>query len=182
MNDVTQLPVFNPRFDDIRQWSVRCGLIEGSTPRAQLLKTMSELGELADGINKRRRNEIIDGIGDVEVTLVILAAHMGLQIESASKLMNYDPMQWDAKEQTIAIADTVGSIGMAILAGEMQFAASSIGLAHCQLEVLATTCGLTFDECIEHAWDKIKDRTGRLVDGVYIRDVDIAGTTCEAIG
>ena len=40
---------------------------------AQLLKTMSELGELADATLKNDREGIIDGIGDVLVTLIVYA-------------------------------------------------------------------------------------------------------------
>lgn len=66
----------------IREWAHARNLIEGSDPKSQLLKTMSELGELADGINKGRQAEIIDGIGDVVVTLVIIAEQLNLSFES----------------------------------------------------------------------------------------------------
>jgi NTP pyrophosphatase (non-canonical NTP hydrolase) len=44
---------------------------------AQLLKTTSELGELADALLKNDRAAIIDGIGDVLVTLIIFAKIVG---------------------------------------------------------------------------------------------------------
>lgn len=50
--------------DLIRQWAEDRNLIEGSDPKSQLLKTMSELGELADGINKGRQAEpVVDLFG-----------------------------------------------------------------------------------------------------------------------
>lgn len=97
--------------DLIRQWAEDRNLIEGSDPKSQLLKTMSELGELADGINKGRQAEIIDGIGDVVVTLVIVAAQ----------------------------------------------------------------CGLNFESCVEAAYEEIKDRKGRMVNGVFIKEGDVHG-------
>jgi NTP pyrophosphatase (non-canonical NTP hydrolase) len=96
-------------FDLIRQWASDRNLVKGGDAKSQLLKTMSELGELADGINKQRPTEIKDSIGDVVVTLVIIA------------------------EQ----------------------------------------CGLTIEECIKHAYEEIKDRKGRLVDGVFIKEGDV---------
>ncbi len=55
------------------QWAERRRIIPNSNSQTQLLKTMSELGELADAIIKRDKAKIIDGIGDVLVTLIIVA-------------------------------------------------------------------------------------------------------------
>ena len=55
------------------QWAEHRRIIPNSNSQTQLLKTMSELGELADAIIKRDRVKIIDGIGDVLVTLIIVA-------------------------------------------------------------------------------------------------------------
>lgn len=94
--------------DLIRQWAQDRNLLLGSDPKTQLLKTMSELGELADGINKQRIDECKDGIGDVVVTLIIVATQLGLR----------------------------------------------------------------FEDCIDHAYNEIKDRKGRMVDGVFIKEGD----------
>ncbi len=64
----------------IESWANDRNLIQGSDPKTQLLKTMSELGELADGINKGNREKIIDGIGDTIVTLVIVCKQLDLDI------------------------------------------------------------------------------------------------------
>ena len=56
------------------EWAVARRIIPNSTPQTQLLKTMSEMGELADAIIKRDRPAIIDGLGDVLVTLIVVAA------------------------------------------------------------------------------------------------------------
>jgi NTP pyrophosphatase (non-canonical NTP hydrolase) len=97
-------------FELIRQWAEDRNIIKGSDPKSQLLKTMSELGELADGILKNRPAEIIDAVGDTVVTLVIVAAQ----------------------------------------------------------------CGFTIEECIEHAYEEIKDRKGRMENGTFIKEGDIA--------
>jgi NTP pyrophosphatase (non-canonical NTP hydrolase) len=71
-------------FDLIRQWAHDRNLIEGTDAKTQCLKTMEELGELARAINKNRIDDIRDGIGDVIVTLVIIAEqYEGLSVESA---------------------------------------------------------------------------------------------------
>ena len=35
---------------------------------------------------------------------------------------------------------------------------------------IAERNGLTFEQCLEHAYNDIKDRTGVMVDGVFVKD------------
>lgn len=54
----------------ILQWSEARKIIPNSTPETQLLKAMSELGELADATIKKDKDGIVDGVGDVLVCMV----------------------------------------------------------------------------------------------------------------
>lgn len=63
------------------QWAQARQIIPNSNPMAQLLKTMSELGELADATLKNDREGIIDGIGDVLVTLILYAKLYNAQLD-----------------------------------------------------------------------------------------------------
>jgi NTP pyrophosphatase (non-canonical NTP hydrolase) len=67
--------------DKVESWARDRKIIPNSTPHAQLLKTVSELGELADCTLKNDRAGVVDGVGDVIVTLVIYAALQGVKIE-----------------------------------------------------------------------------------------------------
>ena len=55
-------------------WGEKRGIVQNSDSKTQLLKAFSEMGELADAITKRDRDGIIDGIGDVLVCLIMVAA------------------------------------------------------------------------------------------------------------
>lgn len=59
---------------DVIRWSEKRGIIQNSDSKTQLLKAFSEMGELADAINKKDRPGIIDGLGDVLVCLINVAA------------------------------------------------------------------------------------------------------------
>lgn len=61
-------------------WAGERGILDHSTPPAQLLKTMSELGELADATAKGDTAGVIDGIGDVVVTLILYAELQGVSL------------------------------------------------------------------------------------------------------
>jgi len=60
------------------QWSKDRGIIENSIPQVQTLKLVSEVGELADNVNKGR--DIQDDIGDCLVCLTNIAALRGLTL------------------------------------------------------------------------------------------------------
>lgn len=59
--------------DLIIKWSTDRKIIQNSDSKTQMLKAMSELGELADAINKRDTAGIVDGLGDVIVCLINVA-------------------------------------------------------------------------------------------------------------
>ena len=68
--------------DAVVQWAMDRRIIPNSTPQAQLLKSMSEMGELADATLKKNEQEIMDGVGDVIVSLILYSALQGIDIES----------------------------------------------------------------------------------------------------
>lgn len=68
-------------FDSIREWAGQRNLIDGSNPQAQTVKLMEEVGELAAGVARQNRDQIVDSIGDAVVVLTILAAQLNVTIE-----------------------------------------------------------------------------------------------------
>ena len=83
--------------------------LETQDPRIQMCKTMEEMGELANAINKGNKADAMDGIGDVVVTLICIS------------------MQLD----------------------------------------------IDFNECLKMAYDEIKDRKGKMVNGMFVKEVDL---------
>lgn len=65
---------------DIIQWAEARKIIPNSTPAAQTLKLVSEVGELADAINKGTMPETVDAIGDTMVCLINLCALLDVDL------------------------------------------------------------------------------------------------------
>lgn len=63
----------------IEIWAEKKGL-HLSDPSKQFLKVVEEVGEVASAIAKGKKDELQDGIGDVFVTIVILAMQNNLSI------------------------------------------------------------------------------------------------------
>ena len=49
----------------------------------------------------------------------------------------------------------------------------AIGDVVVTLIILAQQIGTTFEDCVMLAYDEIKDRRGKLVDGVFIKESDL---------
>ena len=54
----------------IIQWAEARKIIPNSNPESQLLKAVSEIGELADATIKKDKEAIVDSVGDVMVCLI----------------------------------------------------------------------------------------------------------------
>ena len=64
----------------ILQWSKDRQIIPNSTPQAQFLKAVSEIGELADAVNKRDMDAIKDAVGDTLVCLINMCALLEIEV------------------------------------------------------------------------------------------------------
>ncbi len=62
-------------------WAATRGILDQGTVESQFRKTVEELQELADAIEAEDRHEFVDGIGDVTVTLIILARLGGTSLQ-----------------------------------------------------------------------------------------------------
>jgi len=67
---------------NIIKWAKDKNLIDSLYRKAQFIKVVEELGELAEAILKDNEEAIIDGIGDTLVTLIILAEQHKLDVVS----------------------------------------------------------------------------------------------------
>lgn len=66
-------------FKKVVDWGKDKGIVggPGADPTKQLAKTLEELGEVASALLRNNREGFEDGIGDVMVCLIILAAQQG---------------------------------------------------------------------------------------------------------
>lgn len=75
----------------VELWSIERNLDQADS-KAQFIKTVEETGEIASALARDDKEELIDGIGDVIVTLIILAQQNDLTIEGCLKVA-YDEIK-----------------------------------------------------------------------------------------
>jgi len=158
-------------------WAHERNLIKGSTCRKQLAKTCEEFGELAAGLNKGKHALIKDGVGDVLVTLIIANGCAGGEYLFPTTI---DP-DW------IQPPPHIRNKGCAELVihtlQELSYVASvndagnwRTSLCYDLVRALSAAsefagCGLA--ECLLTSWLEIKDRKGRMIDGVFVKEADL---------
>ena len=69
---------FDELIENIYGWADEKGLIKPEYVKSQFVKVIEELGEAASAITKNQRDELIDGLGDTFVTIIILTMQCGL--------------------------------------------------------------------------------------------------------
>ena len=107
-SNIWRVNLVNELIGNIEQWSIDRGL-NNSDPTKQALKILEEMGETASAFLKGKHDDLIDGIGDVLVTVIIFAQQNGLSAE----------------------------------------------------------------ECLQVAYDEIKNRNGKLIDGTFVKESDL---------
>jgi NTP pyrophosphatase (non-canonical NTP hydrolase) len=76
----------------------------------------------------------------------------------------------EPRDQMLKLTEEMGELSTAIQKGNLADAQDAIGDCAVVLCILAAQLGMSFDDCLDAAWDEIKDRRGRLVDGVFVKE------------
>ena len=73
-------------------------------------------------------------------------------------------------KQMLKLVEEVGETARALAYNDTDELRDGIGDCVVCLIVLAAQCNMTLEECMDAAWDEIKDRTGKLEDGLFKKD------------
>lgn len=69
----------NAMIEEVENWSKDKGLDKAESSK-QMLKVVEEVGEVAAALARNNQDDLKDGIGDVVVTLIILAQQNGMDL------------------------------------------------------------------------------------------------------
>ena len=148
----------------VRMWAEERNILLGSTPIDQSMKLFSEFGELADNVGKGRDTK--DDIGDVLVVTIIMSTQMNFDIIPEYEAITITGLDQFTDKQ-LAL-----SLNMALCSFVMTPDNKSIPQVLSLLSMLAVIKGSTLAECLGVAYNDIKDRKGRMENGVFIKESD----------
>lgn len=145
----------------VLQWAEQRGIFNpehGSNYEKQYLKFLTELGELADAILKNNREEIKDAIGDCIVCLINYKHFLGETIDIP------EPNEED-KKLTLRMAEVFNFPDFIKFA--MRQEDELLGFFY-----LEEHFGFEYCECLEHAYNEIKDRKGQMINGEFVKQLN----------
>ncbi|WP_424407364.1 MazG-like family protein [Pasteurella sp. PK-2025] len=156
--------------EKIEQWAEDRNLIEGSTPQKQVLKLMEEFGELCGGIAKNKPDVIKDSIGDCAVVLIILAKQLNFKVIFLQK----NKLEYvESTDYLPRFAMNSSRLMFYLSDRDRTVTEFDFRLTQQYLTYICIQQGFTFTECLERAWNDIKDRKGRMVDGFFVKEEDL---------
>lgn len=74
------------------------------------------------------------------------------------------------KDQMVKLVEEIGELAAGIAKGKEDLVKDSLGDALVVLTIIAEQSGTSIAECLSLAWNEIKDRKGKMVDGIFIKD------------
>ena len=81
----------------------------------------------------------------------------------------------NSDRQALKFYEEAGEVAAALSRGQMDALKDGIGDTVVTLIILAQQHDMTLQECLQYAYDEIKDRTGRTVNGTFIKESDLNG-------
>lgn len=151
----------------IEQWAEDRNIINGSKPIDQAMKLFSEFGELADNVGKGR--DCRDDIGDVFVVLTIMSRQYGYAILN---FFNFDSNEKFSENNKTLIQYLAGDLSQFAFSDQLSIYVLRKILKN--LSSVADNNGYTLEECVQIAYNDIKDRKGIMYNGVFIKESDHA--------
>jgi len=132
----------------IIEWAKEKGLVSSENYPNQYLKLIEECGELASAILKNDIENQKEEIGDIFVVATIMEAQLNNKVS----------FNWRYRE---FLGNEIGAIKSII-----DNPVDDIGL----INNICIDFGFYLNECVEIAWNKIKDRKGVTKNGTFIKD------------
>lgn len=69
------------------------------------------------------------------------------------------------------LLEEVGELGRSLIEDDAEKFQDAVGDCVVVLTILASQCGTTIEECVASAYQQIKDRKGKMVDGKFVKEV-----------
>lgn len=154
--------------EKVEQWSKDRNL-HTADPNKQRLKLWEEFGELNASIARDDREGAIDAIGDMLVVMIIYKQQLGYGSNDVFE-PKQDNLDFIGRLEDIDLIDCIGH-GIYDSGSYIE----GLGMVVENLTVLAYRLNTNLKECLAAAYDEIKDRRGKMVNGVFVKESDLNG-------
>lgn len=155
--------------ENVEQWAEERGIYEQSTEAHQQAKALEEIGEY---LTAQTDEERMDAIGDIAVCIVNAAYFREKEERNWSEGELEYGLQWFSvdEENWCPEGDKIFWVAENVARTDNYITSENYYDALTMLWDQSCTDGLPFCECLEKAWDEIKSRKGRMIDGKFVKN------------
>ena len=156
--------------ENVKQWFIDRDLENGGRLDKQSLKLSEEFDELCAGYLKKNEQLTKDSIGDCAVVIVGLALLIKVDVQEIFKTSENNE---DVMTCFSHLSRNISDFQIYQEFSAKDIPRLSLVRAIRWLKSLSTALGYDFEECFELAYQEIKDRKGRWIDGTFVKEEDL---------
>ena len=156
--------------ENVKQWFIDRDLENGGRLDKQSLKLSEEFGELCAGYLKKNEQLTKDSIGDCAVVIVGLALLINVDVKEIFKTSEIDR---DLMTCFSNLSRNISDFQIYRDSFSKDFHKLILIYTIRWLKSISNALGYDFDECFELAYQEIKDRKGRWIDGSFVKEEDL---------
>lgn len=159
--------------ENVLQWAHDRNLVHGSKPQDQLFKLVEEYGELCEATVSVGSFflDAADAIGDCSVVIGVVAAQLDIPFERLTD--DYMRLKREEGEasRSLLVGVCLGRLAKAIKnPNESLLWVEALMQEFIHTLIDAADSEDDYKRCLRLAWNEIKDRKGKMVDGVFVKE------------
>lgn len=160
-------------YTKFQQWAYDRNFHEGATIEGQALKMLEELGEFVG--NYKRSRDVRDDLGDMLVVVNVVRCMLAKKVDTWPRVATLDGQGSNVPMLVACIAEATAHMVARVSALSSRAWRLHSELYRIELSVLAICSAMNIDPvaACEKAWNDIKDRKGRMENGVFIKEADL---------
>lgn len=160
--------------ENVKQWFIDRDLENGGRLDKQSLKLSEEFGELCAGYLKKNEKLTKDSIGDCAVVIVGLALLIKEDVQEIFDAVfsnEYD--EYYVIECLVFLNRVISNIQLSNGFINKDLYIIDLTRSIYWLKSISKSLGYNFEECFELAYQEIKDRKGRWIDGTFVKEENL---------
>lgn len=155
-----------------KKWFIDRDLEHGGRLDKQALKLSEEFGELCAGYLKQNEKLTKDSIGDCAVVIVGLALLIDVDVHSIFKSAD-GVRPREAMESFKLLNANISEFQLSQDLASKEMCRHNLVRAVAYLKSISKALDYDFTDCFELAYNEIKDRKGKWIDGTFVKEEDL---------
>ena len=161
--------------ENVKQWFIDRDLENGGRLDKQSLKLSEEFGELCAGYLKKNEKLTKDSIGDCAVVIVGLTLLIKADVQEIfDEVFSNEYDEYYVIECLVFLNRVISNIQLSNGFINKDLYIIDLTRSIYWLKSISKSLGYNFEECFELAYQEIKDRKGRWIDGTFVKEEDLA--------